>query len=443
VPPPAGGGEAPSTPPPPPTADPVGQRLLRRSRSDRVAAGVCGGLGDYFGLDPVIVRIIFVVLALFGGSGVLLYLIAWLVVAKEGDEETSVVRSFRGAPPDRRVLVAGLLVVAGILVLSTTMAWGPGFGFRDSLAMPLLLIAAGIAFLIWPENGLGTSSGDRSVEPETGPADRPVEPEAGPSVPPPAPEATGRWPHGYRRVSRDASPSSADVTAVLPPPPLPLPPPAEPPGRAFIGPLVLAILLLLTGGAVLAEAMDWMDVDVAVFLGACLMVIGTALVLSAFFGRARGLIVLGVFLLPVAWTVNALDLTWWDGTGEERITVANLAGLEDEYRYGIGHFVVDLSDLDLTVESRQLAVGLTIGQAVVYVPEDMHVYVDLDGRVGEIVINDGQKRVSDDGFDLSLSAELGDRQADGGLELDFDLGIGSARVEVCTDRDTAGLVACP
>jgi phage shock protein C len=56
-------------------------RQLRRSRTNRRLAGVCGGLGDYFGIDPTLVRIIFVLLGLPGGApGIVLYLILWLIM---------------------------------------------------------------------------------------------------------------------------------------------------------------------------------------------------------------------------------------------------------------------------------------------------------------------------------------------------------------------------
>lgn len=57
-------------------------RKLQRSSSDRWLAGVCGGIGEYLGLDATVVRIIFVVFGLVG-AGELAYLILWLVVPKE------------------------------------------------------------------------------------------------------------------------------------------------------------------------------------------------------------------------------------------------------------------------------------------------------------------------------------------------------------------------
>jgi phage shock protein C len=58
------------------------QRRLTRSENDRILVGVCGGLGEHFGIDPTIVRIAFVLLAVFGGSGVVLYLALWLIVPR-------------------------------------------------------------------------------------------------------------------------------------------------------------------------------------------------------------------------------------------------------------------------------------------------------------------------------------------------------------------------
>lgn len=55
-------------------------KRLYRSRDDKMIAGVCGGIAEYFGIDPVIVRVILVVITLMGGAGVLAYLIMWAVV---------------------------------------------------------------------------------------------------------------------------------------------------------------------------------------------------------------------------------------------------------------------------------------------------------------------------------------------------------------------------
>lgn len=124
---------------PPPRAP---ERLLRRSRDDQVIAGVAGGLGRYLGVDPVLVRIAFVVLALFGGSGIVAYIVAWLVIPEEradGEPESVSV----GASANAGSVVVGivLVTVGGLLLLDQLV---PGF---RSLLGPLLLIGLGIIVL--------------------------------------------------------------------------------------------------------------------------------------------------------------------------------------------------------------------------------------------------------------------------------------------------------
>ena len=58
-------------------------RKLYRSRTDRKLAGVCGGLAQYFNIDPTLIRVLFVVLAVLGGSGLIIYLLMWLIVPNE------------------------------------------------------------------------------------------------------------------------------------------------------------------------------------------------------------------------------------------------------------------------------------------------------------------------------------------------------------------------
>jgi phage shock protein C len=114
---------------------------LRRSRADKVVAGVCGGLGRYFGADPIWFRVAFVVLAVGGGSGVLLYLVAWLLVPEERPDERAVSGT---ASLDRHgPAVAGLaLVVVGLMLLADAVV--PWF---DRVLWPLLVVAAGLGLL--------------------------------------------------------------------------------------------------------------------------------------------------------------------------------------------------------------------------------------------------------------------------------------------------------
>ena len=58
-------------------------RKLYRSRTDRKLAGVCGGLAQYFNMDATLIRVLFVVLAVLGGSGLVIYLAMWIIVPNE------------------------------------------------------------------------------------------------------------------------------------------------------------------------------------------------------------------------------------------------------------------------------------------------------------------------------------------------------------------------
>jgi phage shock protein C len=58
-------------------------KRVYRSRTDKKIAGVCGGLAQYFDIDPVIVRLCWLLFVLLGGSGIVLYIIAWIVIPLE------------------------------------------------------------------------------------------------------------------------------------------------------------------------------------------------------------------------------------------------------------------------------------------------------------------------------------------------------------------------
>jgi phage shock protein C len=65
-------------------------KRLYRSRTQRWLAGVCGGLGQYLGLDPTAIRVLFVLLALMVGGGFLLYLLLWIIIPLEPETVTEV-----------------------------------------------------------------------------------------------------------------------------------------------------------------------------------------------------------------------------------------------------------------------------------------------------------------------------------------------------------------
>ncbi len=85
-------------------------RTLRRSPSDRMLTGVAGGLGEYFAVDAVIFRVLFAVLAFFGGIGLLMYLACWLLLPEPGVEVSALDRAIERL---RRHRVPPWLVIGG------------------------------------------------------------------------------------------------------------------------------------------------------------------------------------------------------------------------------------------------------------------------------------------------------------------------------------------
>jgi phage shock protein PspC (stress-responsive transcriptional regulator) len=124
-------------------------KRLERSRSDRMLAGVCGGLARYFDINPAFYRIGFVVLTLIGGAGILVYAAAALVVPDEGDEDSiaaSVLRDRRERPWP--LVGLGLLAAAGAVLLSRATLWP-----HSDAAWVLLLLAGGTILLVARRRG--------------------------------------------------------------------------------------------------------------------------------------------------------------------------------------------------------------------------------------------------------------------------------------------------
>lgn len=116
---------------------------LRRSRTDRVLGGVAGGVAHYFGVDPVLIRLGFVLLVIAGGSGLLIYLIAWLIIP---EEEEGAERERAGPAMDaattRLVLGGALIAIGGILLASRFIP------YFSRVFWPLVFIAAGAVVIM-------------------------------------------------------------------------------------------------------------------------------------------------------------------------------------------------------------------------------------------------------------------------------------------------------
>ena len=125
----------------PPPGSPA-QRTVRRSRSERVIAGVCGGLGRHLGIDPVLLRVAFIILALANGLGLIAYVVAWVAIPEEGADQPA------GPVPEPRretgrMVLGGSLVVLGLVLLLDRLA--PDL---DELFWPVAVVAVGVAIIL-------------------------------------------------------------------------------------------------------------------------------------------------------------------------------------------------------------------------------------------------------------------------------------------------------
>ncbi len=117
---------------------------LRRSRTDRILGGVAAGIAHYFGIDPILVRLGFVLLTIAGGSGVLLYLIAWLIIPEETEGEARAPARSAGldAATTRLLLGGALIAIGGIMLASRFIP------YFSRVFWPLAFIVAGAAVIM-------------------------------------------------------------------------------------------------------------------------------------------------------------------------------------------------------------------------------------------------------------------------------------------------------
>ncbi len=119
------------------------KKKLYRSDQSKVIAGVCGGLGDYFEIDPAIIRIVAVVLVFANGIGLVAYAAAWVLIPRS--PAGAVVESTQSEPSELRKYIPGLLLIlVGVAFLLNRLFWW----FHWGVFWPAILILIG-AGLIW------------------------------------------------------------------------------------------------------------------------------------------------------------------------------------------------------------------------------------------------------------------------------------------------------
>jgi phage shock protein PspC (stress-responsive transcriptional regulator) len=390
---------------------------IRRSATDVKLTGLCGGVAQHWGIDPVLVRVGWALLALSGGIGLVLYLAGWLLIPVEGRDKAAVDDLF-GESVRRwpRELWITLVVVASI-VMFMIFGWLSPFGIA-----PAIVIA-----VIWYFGFYKGRHGkpDRATTPaataETEPAHL-SEPQfvRHPGPPTPFTEAAEAWQRRIEEHMREAAAggrTAATPTHHWPSPPAanlsqPTPDPEPAEHTAFMAepdpvglyaeptpaPLVkmsktrsakrlrlvsLIVLGLTLSGLGIAQAIG-ATIPLAGYLAAALLVIGVTLLAATWFGMARGLLPVGVLLAAAVLVVTAAGPALqvpFPSFHHTYTTLAELPTVGDSADFG--ELSVDLSQFALTSDVSYSA-HVDVGHLDVTVPKDANVVVNYTADMGAV-----------------------------------------------------------
>ncbi len=370
-----------------------------RPRDGRQIAGVAAAIARRYDIDPVLVRVGFVVAA-FYGIGAALYVAGWVLLPDDPGDGTEPAR----ARPKTWLLVA--LGVAAVLGIGG-VAHDGGF----------LLPAAAVAVLLFL---LHRSRGRRGT---AGPGPSPTTGEVAD-----APTVAHATPPAWDPLG--AAPFAWDLPE---PGPAPAPPPRR---RSRVTPVTLAAALLAGGvtGLVLLAAGGLTDLPV--LFGVVLTVLGGGLLVGAFTRSGRGLIPFALLVSAVTWVVLAapLDRIANAPDADLRLAPTTPAALLPHYEHPVGTVELDLRGMDLSVPpgapvtpvATEIEAG--VGTVEIRVPENADVRFTGSAGVGAVAFDDRE----DGGPDARLSVvDLGaDGIASGRpLVLDVHTGLGSVEVE--------------
>jgi phage shock protein PspC (stress-responsive transcriptional regulator)/predicted membrane protein len=366
-----------------PIHDEAPPRRLVRADDGRWLGGVCAGLGRYFDVNPLIYRIAFAALALAGGTGVLLYLAAWLVIPGERSEESVAVEALRRHRDHPWLLLGvGLLAFGALLTLSEARFW-PSTG-----NLWLAATLGGAALVWWHVSNRDRTPRTASSATETVPSAD----EAAPSTPP--------------------TPSS---------PPVP-----KPPARPSLFAPVLGALLAAAGLFGLLAVLDVYDVDLAVALAAGVAIVGVAIAIGAMTQRrVGGLVFLGLVMLAAFGVAAMTPVSISSGVGEKQVQPETFAALQSSYELGMGELDVDLTSVTLPDGTTPVDANVGIGSLVITLPRNVALEIDAQAGVGEVNV----LGLRDDGIDAHRTFSFAGSRPDAPvLELEADVGIGNIEV---------------
>lgn len=397
---------------PPPSTRP----RLERLRDERAIAGVASGVARYLGIDVAWVRIGFVVAALFGGSGVLLYVIGWLAMPEEGERESIAVEKTGGLEGAGSWIGIGLIVLAGMIVLGNT-----GF-IQGDLLFAAVLVVAGVLLY---RGDLGSRSDSSTPSFDDSPTAA-------------APVSDTVSSAELVQSVESADDSVVDVSPYGPPPTMPPAPPdpafqarpTPPRERSPLGRFALAATLIVVGIMGVGQSAGWFDPTLRHYAAAVLVVFGAALLISSFFGRARWLIVVGLLFAPLLLAMALLKVPFEGGFGDPRYEPAAVQDVKSEYRLMAGELVLDLTDLELAEgEEIEVEASVVFGRLEVIVPPDLGLDVLAQVDAGEMFVDGSSVNESrsggGDNINIRRTIEYG---GTGKVVLDAHVGFGAVEI---------------
>ena len=167
------------------------------------------------------------------------------------------------------------------------------------------------------------------------------------------------------------------------------------------------------------------------------MLIGLVLILSTRFGRARGLIPVGILLLLATIPATVIDVPITNGVGERHHEPRTVEQVRGTYELGIGHLVVDLRDVPFAGQDMHVAARLGIGQLEIDVPSTVQVRVHAHAGAGSITLFGG---TYDNGWPISANYTTSEAGTTGVLDLDARVGAGEIDVHRYTPNGVESIL---
>jgi phage shock protein PspC (stress-responsive transcriptional regulator) len=366
-----------------------------RPHDDRVVAGVALAVANRLGMAPGAVRLVWFVLGFFGGVGILLYIAGWLLIPEEG-APTSVAEDAIGRLSDSTAWIGVALIVIAAVMLVTLGGW-----VRADLAWAVALLAVGI--LLYRGQLDSIFDPDRSSVAETD-----------------------------DEIDEEIEAAMAEVEADVPsdgdePPietlvePAPAARPRRMRERSILGRLTIGTAFVAIGIMALLDSTDVARPDFTHYMALFVGIIGLGLLVGSVIGRSRGLIFLGVVLVPILLASSVVSARFAGGWGDPEFIPRSVDQIQDSYSLTGGDLEIDLTRVDLGGATVEIEGDVGFGRLLVIVPEGVGVSARTHVGFGDIQILGDHAS----GVDVDRSVFI---DGDGLLVLDLDVGFGELEI---------------